>query len=405
MKGMGVLVQFEIKKILRKKSTWITLTLLIIFQLVLSCSNYFGSMYVNGEFLETHAEAISIEQKNGRALSGEKIDSKLLLKMQEAYAHIKGQTSEEYLGTDTYNNVVRPYGGIKRTVVSITSEAGLDFLTVREEEFYQARKDVTAMWWEANRLTEGERQYWMNEEEHLLKPFVYQYADAYDNLLEMTGSYIICMLVTFFLAVCISGVFAEEHVKRTDQLILCTKNGRRKLYFAKLIAGGIITFGTTALFVAIVIGCNFAIYGSDGFTAMVQVVCLPWYSGNMTMGQAFLILTGLLFLALILIGILAMVLGELLKSSMAAMAILIAVTFLARIISIPYMFRGLSHAWNFIPINLLKADQGFFDPRLISVFGVFLTNWQFAPFLYLTLGILIVFIGKGAYCKCQVKGR
>ena len=76
------------------------------------------------------------------------------------------------------------------------------------------------------------------------------------------------------------------------------------------------------------------------------------------------------------------------------MAVVIAVMFLARLIPIPLMYRVISQAWNFMPINLLKFDAGFWDPRLVPVFGLKLTSWQFVPAVYILLSIVFLYAGK-----------
>ncbi len=43
--------------------------------------------------------------------------------------------------------------------------------------------------------------------------------------------------------------------------------------------------------------------------------------------------------------------------------------------------------------------------RLVNLFGVQLTGWQFAPILYVLLIVLMVFGGAKVYRKYQVSGR
>ena len=51
----------------------------------------------------------------------------------------------------------------------------------------------------------------------------------------------LCLLWLSFIGIGLANFFGEEHIRRTDQLILCSKNGKEPLYLAKMAAG--ITFG------------------------------------------------------------------------------------------------------------------------------------------------------------------
>ena len=115
-------------------------------------------------------------------------------------------------------------------------------------------------------------------------------------------------------------------------------------------------------------------------------------------------MAGLLLLACILTGIFAMVFSEITKSSIGTMATVIAILFLARLVPVPPDWRLLQIV-NFFPINMLKLDAGFTDMRLVSIFGLKFTSWQFAPILYILLIVLLFFTGKKVYCRFQVQGR
>ncbi len=139
---------------------------------------------------------------------------------------------------------------------------------------------------------------------------------------------------------------------------------------------------------------------------MVQVVAAPLYPGSITAGKAALIMTALLFLSSAVLCIVTMALSELLKSNTGTMAIVIAVAFLlARLIDVPDNFKFIRKIWNMIPINILKADEGFFDLRLWNIFGIKFTLWQMAFVAYIIIGVIFFFIGKRKYCKYQVSGR
>ena len=273
------------------------------------------------------------------------------------------------------------------------------------ERLYLARELIQQQTYKELFLTEEEIAYWEEKDETVEKPFIYQYAAGYESLIGMQGIYMICMLTTFFAAVVMVTVFAEEHTKKTDQLILCTRFGRSKEYFAKIIAGSLVSFGVTLLFLVVAIAGKFYSYGWEGFGASLQVGLAYWYPYKISMGEASLILAGLLLLASVLLAVFAMLLAELLRNSIGAMAIIVGLFFASRLVVFPQSWRVISQAWNYMPLNIVKVDEGFVDLRTVDIFGVYLTSWQFVPVLYLFLIIFLVMAGKSLYKNYQISGR
>ena len=384
MQKMGqfrTLFFYEMKKISQRKNTWITFGALLVLFLGLIAGRQLASTYIDGEFLETKKEGFATDRENGLVLSGRKLDDTLFTEVKNAYA-LAADRDIEYFLTKEYQSSVRPYRGIY-DIIRLTSELS----SVTEENFYAAREAALKESQDDYKLSEAEKEYWQGKEEKVAKPFTYQYADAYSYLDSMNGIYMVLLMVSFMLAICMSNVFTEEHGRKTDQLILCTRLGRKQTYLllAKVTVGAFISFGT------------------EGFSAMLQLIA-PNYSYPMTLGQVFFVMAGIHLLACILTGVFAMVLSEITKSSIGTMATVVAILFLARLIPVPPDWRFLQ-AVNFFPINMLKLDAGFTDMRLVSLFGLKFTSWQFAPLLYIFLIVLLFFTGKKVYCRFQVQGR
>lgn len=399
MGQFGTLFFYEIKKIMQRKNTWITLGILLIIYVLLTGTRMFGSSYIEGEFLETHKDGFAIDRKNGEKLFGRKLDDDLFDEMKKAYAGMEDKELK-YMLTEEYQTKVRPYS----TVYEIARFADINPFTVTEKEFYDAREAAVKKSQEKYELTEKEKAYWREQEDRLEKPFTYQYADGYTDLISMNGIYMVCLYTSFLIAICMSSVFTEEHGRKTDQLILCSRLGRKDIYYAKILAGGMFSFLVTAFFLLIETAGVFATYGQEGFSAIMQLF-YSVYSYPLTNGQIFLIMTLILLISAVLTGIFTMVLSEITKSNIGSLATVVVILFMARLVPIPVTWRALSQIWNFFPINMLKLDAGFTDMRLISFFGLKLTSWQFAPFLYVLLAVLLVFAGKKVYCRYQVQGR
>ncbi len=81
---MGVLLRFEIRKIVMKKSTIAAFVILFAIQVFVAVSGSLGSTYVGDVFVETHAERNRTDRKHGMALSGRALDDVLLAQVQVA---------------------------------------------------------------------------------------------------------------------------------------------------------------------------------------------------------------------------------------------------------------------------------------------------------------------------------
>ncbi len=401
---MRILLNFEIRKIVKKKSTVIAFVILFALQVILAFAGSIGTTYVNDEFLETHMERNKIDRTNGIELSGRVIDDELLSEMKEAYTKVDWEDSR-YRFLEEYQEEVRKYAGLDERISMWGLKKSLLAGTLTEEALYESRKADLESTWEYYELSEKEQAYWQAREAEVEKPFTYQYATAYEYLAGMHGGYMICLIFTFFISIAMVNVFGEEHSRKTDQLILCSRYGRGKLYAVKIIAGSIVTFVGNLLFIAVTVAGNFFSYGIEGFQASIQVALVNFYSYDITVGETVLILMALLLLSSIMTAIFTMVLAELLKNSVGAMAIVIGILFGARMIPMPVSWGLISQLWNYLPINLLKIDEGFIDMRLVSILGIELTTWQFAPILYVSVIIVLIWIGRRNYINYQVTGR
>ena len=410
---MRQLIRYELKKILLKKSTLATFFVLFVLNTIfVGISGSLGDTYVEGKFYETHVERNQINRANGLEMSGRKMDDALLMEMREAYQKVD-RTTATYRWTDIYKNEVRKYDdiesrfkmwGLKSSILD--ESVSEEFVgTTIGERIYLARELIQQQIYKDLFLTEKEIAYWEEKDNAVETPFTYQYAAGYDSIMNMQGIYMICMMVSFFVAVTMVTVFAEEHVKKTDQLILCARFGRKKEYFAKIIAGSLVSLGVTLLFLIVAIAGKFYSYGWEGFDAAFQSVFEYWYPYHLSVGDVCLISSGLLLLGSVLMAVFAMLLAELLRNSIGAMAVIVGLLFASRLVTFPASWRGISQAWNYMPLNILKVDTGFVDLRTVNLFGRHLTSWQFVPVLYILLIVIFVVAGNRLYQKYQVSGR
>lgn len=302
---MLTLYKFELRKIISRKIVWITGGVLLvglviwgIASAVLPQNREYSDSSLNG-YAANRAEQEAAEQISGRA-----IDQKLIDEMRPAYEDFifNGNYKEALPYLDVYNFIGRTLG----------TQAGAEILVCDSEAFYE----------KLNAQLEANTPAGLTESISFDEPIVYHgYFDGWRQIADMM-KLITCMEI-MFIAICLSTVFTVEHTRKTDQVILCTRLGKKKLYAAKTLAGLTVGVGFTLLLSLLMFGIIAFLYGFDGYDTILQFVLLRPF--NLTVGQAALILVGLSFAGAALISIFTMMLSEVTKNSIATIGIITGV--------------------------------------------------------------------------------
>ena len=462
---LKTLYLYELKKIVCRKSVWITGCVMLFLFVWLSFADLFNTSVTYSEGGEeihiSGYELMKIRRECARKLSGREIDDALLREMRDFY---QGEEREEAAGT------IDPATGAIVTVTEgdpadreETARGGSDGMDVagdgadpgetvgdgadpREdtgdgadpmetdrdkllERFAEQRKYLPVYIWvlgmmgndesiyaadadglyserehliDQNRrdqmLTQNERTYWEENDAGLKVPFTYEYMEGWGNLWSQ-ANIINCMLL-LLLTVSLSHVFSEEHLRKTDAMILCSRHGKRELYTAKILAG--MTFGAAAalLLSGTALLSNLAVYGADGFGGALQIE-FPLSSWRISMGGAILFLMLLLLLISAMYSMTVMFLSEWLKKSAGVMAVPFGIMIFTLFIDIPYSYGTVSKVYELLPTNLLMTWE-LWDDRLLSVLGNYMTLFQAAPMVYILISALLLLMGKRIWKRCQV---
>lgn len=171
------LLRYEFCKILKRRSTWLTLVLLSALVLVMDAGCLFGATYVDGVLIETHAQQIQSNRANGKALSGRLMDDELLLEMQEARKHFVMENTSEDAFREKYAKYIKAYEVIRNAALSFGAEPN----ETDEAGLYQARQELLEQQWSEYQLKDAEVAYWQEQEGRLEQPYVYQYGDGWPH--------------------------------------------------------------------------------------------------------------------------------------------------------------------------------------------------------------------------------
>lgn len=395
MKLLKNLYIYEWKKLLQKKIVWITVFISVLI-LIVSLLSYFISPYEGT--LEERFDAYQLDKEYSMVLDGRKIDHALLSEIKEAYKNIPYTKGIDYTITEEYQQYARRYSTIFRIVRGITKLSTSELILSwepEEDKFYEERRLWMGTNWEDLKLSSQEKEFWEKKEEQVEKPIVYRHHEAYlalTNLYQTVG-YIVLLVI----AICLSGLFPEEYMRKTDQIILSSPMGKTMLYRVKIIVGVSFALLSSLFFSTIIFAGTFLLYGVNGFFAAFQLIA-GLFPCSLTCGQAVLIMYGLMVMAAVTSSIFVMVISEIFCSNIGALALFTVALMIGMMVEIPRQYRGVSQLWNWLPWCYISPFN-VFEGYTISVFGQNFTSWQALPVIYLLAAVGMALLGKRIYQK------
>ena len=264
------------------------------------------------------------------------------------------------------------------------------------DAIYRIRQDTIKEGMELCALTEGEEKYWAEKETQIAKPLIWHSFEEMYGLLDIVQSMSLIML--FVITLLLSHIFAGEIKDKTDPLLRCTRGGWGITYAAKISAAVVTIFLLTVLFGGISIVTSLALWGNNGWDAMVQSL-MPLTSEPLTIGAFFGRQILVSFAACLFLTVATCFLSECLNNPVAVMGAVFGVflLILAGAREIPMVIRPLSQFLYLLsPIDMASPNV-LYEFRLVGFGGHYLTALQFAPILYVGISVLAVVVGYFVY--------
>lgn len=404
MNNFWTLVRFECKKILSRKITWIAFGLVFGVMMLFGFYRALVSHEVNGVRITAHEEEMQRKAKE-KQIAGRMINDELL---EEMFAARVAGTEAFAPYENIYRNIMGDLSdsityGVIESALSVDEIKAAIGVAEEEELLYALRRQRVEKSFENQYLTEGEKEYWRDVlEDEKSVPWEYDYYQGVHFV--WVAAYTAIVLIALMLAVCLSNLFADEHQKKTDQLVLCSRNGKKVLFGAKITAGLLFTMASTGLVLLATAVPQLIMFGADGWNAPIQLI-VPTSMVQMTFGEMILYTYAVAVLASLLYCSIILCCSELFRNStVAVMAVIVILVLVPMMIVVPYEYRVLSQIFDLNPINVI-AIWSATDFRLVPFFGTYLTVHQVAPVIYAVLIAVFIWLGSRAYLKFQVSGR
>ena len=402
MKNIGTLYCFELRKILSRKITWIFLAAILLYCIIsivtVSKSNAILLKYPDESGMIatisfTNKEYFSKSQEAGQKIAGQPMDDTFFAEMGQSvpeFDEIELADGEVYdselayflLQDATYYQVWNIVDGLVENPRTISAE-----------DFYSTLEMVRERMWDREELTDSEKDYWREQASEIETPFIYNRPWVATPLL-FDFLYNLLDILPLAVAVCLCTIFSEDRNMRVEVLVFSSKNSRRPLLAAKMLAGI-----TSALLVAVlVIGTtlitHFVIYGAEGLNTVIQM-CDSTSALSIKLFQFIIVqVIWLILLAMVYAGV-TMLTSILTHNGIASFLIPVAVMLFISDFIDP---TNTSRIADYLPHNLVGWGAEY-NCHLVNILGVHLNCLQFAPLLYGGIAlILLTLCGFGWRC-------
>ena len=396
MNNFWTLVRFELKKILSRKITWIAFGIVFTVMLFFGFYRAIVSHEVDGMRITAHEEEMQAKAEI-KKIAGRQVNDELVADMLSAVG-TDAFASYEVL----YKELVGDLCGNVKDYKSLTDAKVALGVPAEDDIIYTMRQRGLEKSFDGQKLSEGEKAYWLEKLEQSEFPWTYEYYKGPD--FAWVAAYTAIVLIALMIAVSLANLFADEHQKKTDQLVLCSRNGKKVLYRAKITAGMLFTVVSSGLVLFVTAVPQLIMFGTDGLHAPIQLMA-PKSLIQMTFGQMIIYTYVISIIASMLYAAITMCCSELFRNStVAVMALITVLVLVPMIVMVPYEYRVLSQIFDLNPINVI-AIWSATDYRLVPFFGTYLNVYQVAPVLYVFLILVFGFVGGKAYKRYQVSGR
>ena len=361
---MKTLISYEFKKVLSQKAYWGALLVML---LILAANE--ATPVVLGNYQPKRNRELS--------LSGTVIDDAIIWEIRAA--------------EDPHE-----YDPIYEFIKNATGRTDLSSMTAGE--VYQTRDKVNNDLMTESKVSEEERSFWKGLDEKNKTPFVYRYDGAYEAFFGVV--YFLSFMELILCGIGLSGLYADEKVKKTDQIIFGTRLGRKQLFYAKLIVGGVCGFVSSCILLLEELILSFALYGTDGADAILQIH-IPQCMMNITMGQAVLYLSLLVIANGVFLGVITMFLSQVTMNHSGTMAFMIFFLFLS-MYNPAKSVRLLSMLWDMLP-GAYAGSWLFETYTTVKLFGTRLNILQYTPIFWTIVGVVLILIAGRSYRRYEVR--
>ena len=400
MNNFWTLAGFEFKKVFRRRTFPAAILICLGIMAVMVFSSLSGGSFHHsvGRDISKY-EAMELDKAvilSNRGYITPELISKAILSNGEMISNKDNYFVNEYgshLKEDAYIRYILPYEPVIELINNVYAEdkdwLAMDALSLeymgedkavdrlspeQGENFDSALKAfVRSMVLREDGLSAAERERNLELIESIETPLYNDYFGGYEAYIMSSKSLAITAL--FLILLLLSPVFSNEYEERTDQIILCTKNGKGSLCRAKLFTSLVVSVFSAALVMGLSWLAFLLLYGFEGGKVNIQVVN-PGCTYPINLLEACLIHFVSVIFACALFGALICFLSAKVKRSTAPVVIMgTLLTIIPMFIWVPMKSSRIIYGLlKFFPANSVSFG---FDMSFFEIFGKLFTPYKF----------------------------
>lgn len=377
---LWTIYKFELKKLFLAKVNMIAVAGAFIMLVFLTVSSV--------------SEAVPVSRAAAEELNDRAIDGQIMEELKPAIRYENGENLLEI--SSEYEKYVPIIDVLDVMITAIDED--IDLTKISGTMLYDLREKELSQRMERQGLTEEDKAFWYRQEAQIQKPFVYHYHRGPANLLRAFQA--LGFFALLLSAIGLSGTFARENADGMNQLLLCSRYGKKELYAVKLAAGFTWILTVVLLIFLSVMVPYFTIYGTEGMGEMLQLV-KPLSMLPCSIGHMLAVYIGIFLLAALLFAAVTMLLSVVTQNQLAAICGLMGYLLIDLFAEFSDRCRLLQKIWMLRP-NAILMNSGFSNYRLIHLAGRLFLNYQAAPVIYAVIITAAVLMGRRKYKKLQV---
>lgn len=380
---MKQLLNFELKKILNKKSNIIAMVLGLLLIIVSNITAIRGeSLYLNEKNHLNSVSAIKKQAEIENSITSE-LNEEFLTEFLKDY-----QLKSENNPDKDFFSLISPKANLFTLIAANYTEwnANWNWSDLNKIDtkngigFYQRRiqkiDNLLNSEYSFGNYTQAEKDYWLQKAKSVSTPFQWGSKNTWDKIWD---SIALLIYLLFVISICIAPVFAGEYQNRTDALLLATKHGKNKLICAKIISSFIFTFSYVTLCSAVSIGINVAILGIEGWNLPIQLwdTIIPYQYTALEICAINLLI---IFLMSFLLTAISLLISSINRSPMIVLAVDVILFFGTMLIPLSNTSRLWNRILYLLPINSFNLKD------VLKIYN----SYQFGDVVISYLGMIVI---------------
>lgn len=401
MNNFWVLVRFEFKKILQRKTFWgsIIISLGIIAVIVFSSISGNSFWHKAGNDISQY-KAMKLDKSTlltNRGYISPELIKEAILSNKEMTLNDDNYINNEYgkhLKENAYIKYILPYEHIINLIniiytdnpdlistadafslISVSPDKAIDELSPDMVHNFDTdlKEFMQSMVMQTKGLSQKEISKNMDFIDQIKTPLYNDYFGGYYAYINSSKG--LALTILFLILILLAPLFSNEYEEKTEQLILCTRNGKGSLCKAKLFVSLTISLLSSVLILGISSICLFALYGTEGANVNIQLLN-PKCTYPITLLEACQIHFISVIIASILFGATITFLSAKVKKRTASVVVAgTLITIIPMFIWIPLeSSRLIYNVLKLFPVNAVTFE---FDLHFIDIFGLLITPHRF----------------------------